>query len=270
MLLPVLRLNGGLTYDTAKFKPMAEVGGYINYQCVRPVDVGGSGSGGLEFVGNLNHPIREGIDIDVILRDMTGTNNRMVLVIFQPGSDFDRSLSTLSEGEVAHVDEDEDTGGPMDDGYDAPPGPKRIKTGSGSAAASSSIEVGTLYSTTQAISANIGSGWSMRYSAVNSILPVLHAAKQLMAFYKFVVEKASLQIRSGATELKKLAFTLGSLSLSLRANDVIHWDWIVEFAMSMEDATNLGNPIQYASTVTSSWQQNTIKAELLFDGAGAT
>ncbi|KAI4185862.1 MAG: hypothetical protein LQ346_005792 [Caloplaca aetnensis] len=249
---------------------MAEIGGYINWQCVRPVEYGGSGSGGLEFVGNLNHPVREGIGVDVILRNMTGTNSRMVLVIFQPGSDFDRSILSLSEGEVAHMDEDEDTGGPMDDGYDAPPGPKRIKTASGSVAATSSIEVGTLYSTTQAISANIGSGWSMRYTAVNSILPVLHAAQQLVAFYEFVVEEASLRIKSGATEVKKLAFTLGSLSLSLTANDVIHWDWIVEFAMSMEDATNLGNPIQYASTVTSNWQQNTIKAELLFDGAGAT
>lgn len=192
----------------------------------------------------------------------------MILVIFQPGSEFDRSITTLSDGEVVHLDEEEAAGGPMDDGYDAPPGPKRIKTGSGSASGSSSIQVGTLYSTTQAISANIGSGWLMRYVAVKSILPVLEAAKQLVAFYRFVVEEASAQIRSGATELKKLAFTLGSLSLVLTANDIVHWDWIVEFAMSMEDATNLGNPIQYTSTVASIWQQNTIKVELFLEGVG--
>lgn len=199
----------------------------------------------------------------------TGTNSRMVLVIFQPGSEFDRSITTRSDGEVAHLDEEEAAGGPMDDGYDAPPGPKRIKTGSGSAAPSSSIEVGTLYSTTQAISANIGSGWLMRYHVVKSILPVLDAAKQLAVFYGFVVDEASAQIRSGATELKKLAFTLGSLSFVLTANDVIHWDWIIEFAMSMQDATNLGNPMQYTSTVASTWQQNTIKVELFLEGVRA-
>ncbi|KAL8928984.1 MAG: hypothetical protein Q9208_001427 [Pyrenodesmia sp. 3 TL-2023] len=240
MLLPIKQLNGDLTYDTSKFKPLANIGGNIIDICVAPVELGGR-----------------------------GTNSRVILVIFQPGSEFDRSLTTSSDGEVAHLSEDEADEGSLDDGYDEPPGPKRIKTGSGSAAASSSIQVGTLYSTTQAISANIGSGWLMRYDAVKSILPVLEAAKQLVAFYGFVADEASAQIRSGATELKKLAFTLGSISMSLRATDVIHWDWIVEFAMSMEDATNLGNPIQYASTVTSSWQQNTIKAELLFEGEGA-
>ncbi|KAL8753729.1 MAG: hypothetical protein Q9184_005336 [Pyrenodesmia sp. 2 TL-2023] len=175
----------------------------------------------------------------------------------------------MSEDEVAHLNEDEAAGGSSDDEYDAPRGPKRIKTGSGSVSGLSSIQVGTLYSTIQAISANIGSGWLMRYDAVKSLLPVLVAAKQLVAFYGFVVKEASAQIRSGATELKKLAFTLGSLSLVLTANDVVHWDWIVEFAMSMEDATNLGNPIQYTSTVASTWQQNSIKVELFLDGLGA-
>lgn len=192
----------------------------------------------------------------------------MVLVLFQPGSEFDRKMTSLSVTEVAHFDEQEIQEEDIDDDYYAPPDSKRIKIEPGSAAGSSTQGV-TLYSITQAISANIGSGWLMQYDAVKAILPIVDAAKQLVAFYEDVIAKASAQLETGAAELKQLAFTLGSVTLVLTGTDVIYWDWIIEFAMSMEDSTNLGNPIQYASTVASTWQQNTIKAEIFLNGVGA-
>lgn len=60
MLLPMKRLNGALTYDTAKFKPLAEIGANINGLCVRPVELGGRGLGGLEFAGDLCCPQSRG------------------------------------------------------------------------------------------------------------------------------------------------------------------------------------------------------------------
>lgn len=65
MLLPLKQWNGVLTYDTAKFKPLAEIGGNINGVCVRPVELGGSGLGGLEFAGeSLFVPGRGGAGAD--------------------------------------------------------------------------------------------------------------------------------------------------------------------------------------------------------------
>lgn len=204
--------------------------------------------------------------------DASGANGRMLLVLFQQGSDFDKRMKAMAPGEPAHLDEEEIWGEEEEEeeteGVDARPrGAKRVRIDTGSAAGSSTW-MGE-YSITRAISADVGAGWLTQYNAVKLILPVADAAQQLVAFYEHVVEKASAQIRTRAAELKMLAFTLGSVSLVLSGTDIIHWDWIIDFAMSMEDSTNAGNPIQYSSTVASKWQQNTIKVELLLDGVAA-
>ncbi|KAL8653369.1 MAG: hypothetical protein Q9210_002146 [Variospora velana] len=242
MLLPVRLVNGAMTWDTSRFKTIAETGSRINSACVW-----GSLTGGMEFAG---------------------TNGRMVLVLYQPRSEFDDRMKAISAGGLAHLDEAEVWKEESEDEDAEARDPKRVKIDRGSAAATS-MRVGDLYSITQAISADIGSGWLMQYTAVKSILPVVDAARQLVAFYDFVVKEASVRIKTGAEELKKLAFTLGDVSLVLSGTDIIHWDWVIDFAMSMEDSTNVGNPIQYASTVASTWQQNTIKAELFLDGVAA-
>ncbi|KAL8826444.1 MAG: hypothetical protein Q9170_007398 [Blastenia crenularia] len=192
----------------------------------------------------------------------------MILVIYEPGSDWDKKVKALGPGKLPSMDEaqreeDDET----DDEYERQT--KRVKT-EPTDATGSSTQVGlTGHSLEQSLSGNIASGWSMQFGSVKSILPVKDAAKQLVSFYKFVVDKASAQIEAGAVELGKLSFKLGGISLVLTGTDVIYWDWIVNFAMAMEDSTNLGNPIQYASTVKSTWEENTINAELLLEGAGA-
>ncbi|KAL8955556.1 MAG: hypothetical protein Q9193_006639 [Seirophora villosa] len=248
MLLPVQLSVGGMTWDTSRFKTLAEIGGNINTACVWQ-GAGQSPSGGIDFAG---------------------ANGRMLLVLFQQGSDFDKRMKAVAAGEPAHLDEEEVWGEEEEEieGVDTKPrGAKRVRIDTGSAAGSSTW-MGE-YSITRAIPADVGAGWLTQYNAVKLILPVADAARQLVAFYEHVVEKASAQIRTRAAELKMLAFTLGSISLVLSGTDVVHWDWIIDFAMSMEDSTNAGNPIQYSSTVASKWQQNTIKVELLLDGVAA-
>lgn len=196
----------------------------------------------------------------------------MVLIMFAKDSDFDKKVKNTPPGQIVslrEMDQDEET----DDEYDAPP-PKRIKTDPDSAAGSSTqlqglAGVGATSSIQQSLSANIGSGWILDYKAVKSITPVVNAASQLVAFYNSVSDKAAAQLEAGAAEVKRLAFRLGDISLSLAGTDVIYWDWIIDFAMSMTDSTNIGNPIQYASTVSSKWQQSTIQVELLLGGVGA-
>ncbi|KAI4168968.1 MAG: hypothetical protein LQ343_005999 [Gyalolechia ehrenbergii] len=245
MLVPILNLNGQYLWDTGRYKPIAETGGRINSDCVRPIVAGGRGMGGLDFVGDLS---------------------RMILVIYEPDSEWDREKSSLPQGKLVSMDEQEPGDEESDDEYE--PAPKRVKQEPHSAAGSSTQVAGG-QSVTQSLSGNIGSDWLLQHSAVKSILPVTQAAQQLVSFYGFVVDKASAQIEAGAPELRSMSFNLGDLSLVLSGSDVIHWDWIINFAMSMEDFTNLGNTFQYASSVKSELQQNTIKAELLLGGVGA-
>lgn len=190
----------------------------------------------------------------------------MILVIYEPDSEWDREKSSLPQGKLVSMDEQEPGDEESDDEYE--PAPKRVKQEPHSAAGSSTQVAGG-QSVTQSLSGNIGSDWLLQHSAVKSILPVTQAAQQLVSFYGFVVDKASAQIEAGAPELRSMSFNLGDLSLVLSGSDVIHWDWIINFAMSMEDFTNLGNTFQYASSVKSELQQNTIKAELLLGGVGA-
>ncbi|KAL8940727.1 MAG: hypothetical protein Q9211_002136 [Gyalolechia sp. 1 TL-2023] len=185
--------------------------------------------------------------------------------MYEPGSEWDREKS-LPQGKLASMEEREHGGSGIDDEYE--PAPKRVKQEPDSAAGSSTQLAGG-QSVTQSLSGNIGSDWLLQHSAVKSILPVTQAAKQLVSFYDFVVDKTSAQIEAGAVELRSMSFNLGDISLVLGGNDVIHWDWIINFAMSMKDSTNLGNTFQYASSVKSDLQQNTIKAEILLGGLGA-
>ncbi|KAL8703719.1 MAG: hypothetical protein Q9201_003092 [Fulgogasparrea decipioides] len=201
-----------------------------------------------------------------------GDNDRMILVLFAKDSEFDRKVQNTPPGQIVDLkgmEQEEDT-----DREDSPPPRQRIKIEPDSTAGSTTqagLEgVGASSSIQQSLSANIGSGWLLDYHAVKSITPVPDAAKQLVAFYNNVVDKAAAQLKAGAAEAKRLAFKLGDISLSLTGTDVIYWDWVIDFAMSMVDSTNLANPIQYASTVSSKWQQSTIQVELFLDGVGAS
>lgn len=55
-LLPKIGPNG-LTWDTGKWKPIAEVGLSVNFHCVRPTIAGGRASGGLESAGTHSDTI---------------------------------------------------------------------------------------------------------------------------------------------------------------------------------------------------------------------
>ncbi|KAL8936029.1 MAG: hypothetical protein Q9216_005143 [Gyalolechia sp. 2 TL-2023] len=158
------------------------------------------------------------------------------------------------------------TGNPQPD---APPPTKRIKTDPDSSSVGSSRGVGLSPTTQTSLSGNIGSGWRLHNTIFKSILPVINAANELVSFYNLVTDKAATQLQAGAAELKTISFSRGAVSLVLTSTDIIYWDWIVDFAMAMVDSTNAGNLVQYRATMTNSWQQNTILAELFLGGSGA-
>ncbi|KAI4169085.1 MAG: hypothetical protein LQ343_005948 [Gyalolechia ehrenbergii] len=194
------------------------------------------------------------------------------MVLYQPFSRYDNvTRERQSKGLEIFLREAQPQPQPQntDAQPDAPPGTKRTKTDPDTASVGSSPDVGFSSAVQDSFSGNIGSGWWLHNLIVKPILPVIEAARELVSFYNLVTEKAAAQLQAGAAELKSSSFSHGAVSLVLTGTDIIYWDWIIDFAMAMVDSTNAGYPAQYKSTVTSSWQQNTILVELFLGGSGA-
>ncbi|CAO1598679.1 hypothetical protein XANCAGTX0491_002439 [Xanthoria calcicola] len=235
----------GFTHDTGKYLPIAGVGLSINDRCVRPTDAGGRSRGGF---------------------DSAGDNGNLLMVLYAPGSEFAKRVAATPAGkavELREAEADEET----DDEYDNPPDPKRIKVepGTGAQGSSNQVPVGPNAGT---LSSSIGSGWALEFNGLKLLSSDSVTAQGLVSFYNSVVDKASELLKAATPLVKQHAFTVGAVSLVLVGTDVIYWDWIITFAMAMVDSTNENNPIQFASTIASQWQQNTIKAELFLDGKG--
>ncbi|KAL8827033.1 MAG: hypothetical protein Q9170_007176 [Blastenia crenularia] len=256
MLLPMQLLSGEHSWDTARYATLAQSGGRVTDHCVKSEAQGGQNSGGLII---------------------TGDNDRMVMVLYAPWSEFDnQTTSRIASGLPLGMKEpppktqplppqSDDSNEEVQSAYTGPPATKRLKTDPNGW----STAVGFSSAIQHSLSAGIASGWWLNYNAVKSIFPVANAARELIAFYNFVTAKAAAQLHAGAAELESLAFRLGAVALVMNSSDIIYWDWIVDFAMAMVDSTSTGNPIQYAFTVVNPWQQNTIKIELFLGGTGA-
>lgn len=188
------------------------------------------------------------------------------MVLYAPGSEFAKRVAATPAGkavELREAEADEET----DDEYDNPPDPKRIKVepGTGAQGSSNQVPVGPNAGT---LSSSIGSGWALEFNGFKLLSSDSVTAQGLVSFYNSVVDKASELLEATTPLVKQYAFTLGAVSLVLVGTDVIYWDWIITFAMAMVDSTNGNSPVQFASTIASQWQQNTIKAELFLDGKG--
>ncbi|KAL9028552.1 MAG: hypothetical protein Q9196_003103 [Gyalolechia fulgens] len=201
-----------------------------------------------------------------------GDNDRMIIVLYQPLSRWDNvTRYRLSKGLSIFMKQTQPGQQPQDPDSQpaAPPATKRIKSDLDISSVGSSPNVGLASAVQNSFVGNIASGWWLHSLIIKPILPVIEAARELVSFYNLVTEEAAARLQAGAAELKTISFNHGAVSLVLTGRDIIYWDWIVDFAMAMVDATNAGNPTQYKSTVTSVWQQNTILAELFLGGSGA-
>ncbi|KAL8644620.1 MAG: hypothetical protein Q9226_007673 [Calogaya cf. arnoldii] len=226
----------GIIYDTGKYPAIAGVGTAINHICVRP-----AGSGGIELAGD---------------------NNNLLMVVFAPNSEFAKRL-VATEGGIVDISEAE-AEMLADDPADNPPAPKRVKVTPSAEGSFSQTPVGSYAG---ALSSGIGAGWNLKFNVIKFI-PSALAQQNLVTFYNGVVDKATQLLAAGTELVKEHAFSVGSVSLVLVGRDVIYWDWIISFALAMVDSTVQNNPIQFASTIASEWQQNTIKAELFLGGSG--
>lgn len=200
-----------------------------------------------------------------------GDNGRMTMVLYGALSRFDNTTrSRLSNGLPMYLNEPERPPerprNPLEE-PNAPPAPKRTKIDPDTSSVGSNNPVYSM-ALQNSLSANIGSGWWLHNFVIKPILPVVNAAKELVSFYNLVTQKAGDQLQAGTEESKRISFQHGAISLVLTGTDIIYWDWIIGFATAMVDSTNVGNPAQYKSTVTSIWQQNTILAELFLGGSG--
>lgn len=147
-----------------------------------------------------------------------------------------------------YIDEDED-----DDA--GQPDQKRIKqntSATGSSTAGTSIQ--------------IGGDWLFHLNTFAAIDPSVDATSGLVAFYNSVSTDAFAQLSAGAVAVGDILYTLGEVALRLSCKDGIYWDWVVDFAEAMIDATTAGNPMLYVATAVSALQAETITAELMLGG----
>lgn len=151
--------------------------------------------------------------------------------------------------EPLYVDED-------DDEDEDQPGKKRIKANPADAASSS----------TGLSSIQIGGDWLFNLGSFAAVNPLMDAASGLVTFYNAVNTDALAHLSAGGAAATDIAYTLGGVALRLSCKDPIYWDWVVDYAEAMIDATNAGNPIQYSATVISVLQAETITAELMLQG----
>ncbi|KAL8667143.1 MAG: hypothetical protein Q9168_007329 [Polycauliona sp. 1 TL-2023] len=233
----------GFLWDTGKFKPIAEAGMAVDYNCVDPLVPGGRGSGGLESAGD---------------------NGNLMIVLFAQNSEFAKRIeATPKDASVelgeAEANDSEDT----EDDDDFFRQPKRQKF-SPEEAPPNQAPLGPNADT---LSSSIGSGWALQFNGFKFFGDSV-AAQHLVKFYDGVVDEASRLLETATPLVKQHAFTAGGISLVLVGTDVIYWDWVITFAMAMADSTGENAPMQFASTIASQWQQNTIKAELFLGGKG--
>ncbi|KAL8852997.1 MAG: hypothetical protein Q9221_002145 [Calogaya cf. arnoldii] len=226
----------GIIYDTGRYPAIAGVGTAINHLCVRP-----AGSGGIELAGD---------------------NNNLLMVVFAPKSEFAKRLAA-TEGGIVDISEAE-AEMLADDPADNLPASKRFKVTPSAEGSSSQTPVGPYAG---ALLSGHGAGWDPKFNGIKFI-PSAVAEQDLMFFYNGVVDKVTQLLAAGTELVKELAFKVGSARLVLAGTDVIYWDWIISLALAMVDSTAENSAIQFASTIASEWQQNTIKAELFLGGSG--
>ncbi|KAL8835895.1 MAG: hypothetical protein Q9176_006668 [Flavoplaca citrina] len=197
--------------------------------------------------------------------ELAGDNGRMLMVLYSPTSEFAKRVAANPDGVSTELRESE-VEESSDDDAGNPPNPKRLKIDPPVGTQGSSNQIPLDFNTAE-LSSSIGSGWLLTFNDLK-LIPGSIAATSLVKFYNSVIDKAS-ELLEAATPLgKQHIFTVGSVSLLLAGTDAIYWDWIITFAMAMVDSTNEKSPIQFASTIASEWQQNTIKAELFLGGKG--
>ncbi|KAL8868709.1 MAG: hypothetical protein Q9174_004812 [Haloplaca sp. 1 TL-2023] len=240
MLLPKIGPDG-FTWDTGRYPAIAPVGLAINNECVKS-----GGSGGFESAGD---------------------NDNLLMVIYALNSEFARRVAAtpadkpveLDELEASMVlDDDEET----EDEADNPPRAKRLKTSIGAPSSLYQVPAGLAATT---VSPSLGSGWMLTFHGFK-LISGADAVQGLTRFYTSVADQASELLAAATPLVKRLSFTVGSVSLVLAGTDVIYWDWVITFAIAMADSTMQNIPMQFASTIASEWQQNTIKAELVLGG----
>lgn len=113
---------------------------------------------------------------------------------------------------------------------------------------------------------HVGGDWILDFHFNTAFVPVMDAATGIVMFYDYVTTDALAQLAAGAAEVGSLVYTLGGIALRLACAHTIHWDLVIEFAKSMVDLTNTGNPVQYAASVFSVEQQEIIQADLTLGG----
>ena len=197
---------------------------------------------------------------DIIADFAEGDNQRLRVVLYAPGSIFERDTTAkYKAGKPLGVP---DPAGIPE--YKTPQyRRKRPRPGGGSEATADSVGSVAIRPRLQ----NLGSGWYMKYDSIIEILPPIGVAGALREFYNAVTASAADSLGSGKNDTENLAFKNGPFSLELSSQSPILWSWVINFAQSMIETLSPDfTPIFRGEAVSGYWILSSIQVAVSLTG----
>ena len=153
-----------------------------------------------------------------------GDSQRLRMVLYEPGSQFERDIYTrFQKGKPISV--------PDPDGIPEYKTPeyrrKRPRPGGGGSAESAGSMA------TRPRVSSLGTGWYLNYDTVSELLPSVNAAEPLREFYNKVSAGAADQLSKGNDGVDRITFKSGPFSLRFASQEVIRWDFVINLVQSM-------------------------------------
>ena len=176
-----------------------------------------------------------------------GDSDQLILVLYQPGSPWDSQMQKYQAAKKMLYIED------SDDEDEDEPDTKRVKGNYASDTGSSSRHPQSI---------QIGGDWLYHLEHFTAFDSPSKAASGLIAMYEAISAYAIAQLSAGAAAIDHALFTLGGMTMQLIGDSPIYWDWVVDYAEAMINATASGLPMLYTATMTSAIYAETISISL--------
>ncbi|KAL8694625.1 MAG: hypothetical protein Q9224_003531, partial [Gallowayella concinna] len=207
------------------------------------------------------------------------SNNRLLLLIYEPGSDQDqeierdlRETGSATARDTRGIDFRDAWGSSIASGESeasmedifadllSVDGDHHDRTRAGGVGAAASSHVGAADPQIR----NIGDGWVLNYVSVKNLVPVDRAAAGLKTFYKDVIDLAAHRISGGTPPAKSHGFHSKHFSLRLESAGPIPWQWVIRFARFMSHAADAKWSSLYEIIINSTyWDSALIRVALV-------
>ncbi|KAL8991909.1 MAG: hypothetical protein Q9169_007544 [Polycauliona sp. 2 TL-2023] len=257
---------GQYSRDTGDWLSIAEKAEWVNQVCVKERQMGG-----LHEVGELEAPVQL-ISRGTHLAAHTGSTNRLLILIYEPGSqqdleieeerretgiatmrsigiDFSTAWGNGDWGDASATDMESEASwhDRFAEFLNIDEGERHARARVDPAGASAVSRVGASYPNVK----NLGDGWVLEYASIQAFSAVDRAAADLTELYGQVIEQVAAKIADGVPFSRELEFGAHGLVFALRSMDNISWPWVIRIVRAMSRIAAARLPFAYRGIVNS-------------------